>query len=84
VAALAKGIGIRAVACVFEVDPTTVLQWLVEAVDQATTFSQYFLHDVRATQVQLDELFALVSAINAGDLSETEAVQRLSRSPHLV
>jgi transposase-like protein len=33
VGALAEGLGIRAVARVFEVDPNTVLQWLVEAAD---------------------------------------------------
>jgi IS1 family transposase len=47
-------------------------------------FSQYFLHDVRVTQVQLDELFALLSAVKAGKISDTEAIQRLSRSPHWV
>ena len=48
VGALAEGLGIRAVARVFEVDPNTVLQWLVEAADHLNAFSQYFLHDVRA------------------------------------
>src|SRR6266496_1742387 len=47
-------------------------------------FSRYFLHDVRVTQVQLDELFALLSAVKDGEVSEAEAVQRLSRSPHWV
>src|SRR6266436_8842508 len=84
VGALAEGLGIRAVARVFEVDPNTVLAWLVEAADHATAFSRYFLHDVRVTQVQLDELFALLSAVKAGEVSETEAIQRLSRSPHWV
>src|SRR2546428_13734370 len=84
VGALAEGLGIRAVARVFEVDPNTVLAWLVEVADHATAFSRYFLHDVRVTQVQLDELFALLSAVKAGEVSETEAVQRLSRSPHWV
>ncbi|HEX9871455.1 MAG TPA: hypothetical protein VGC99_23195 [Candidatus Tectomicrobia bacterium] len=84
VAALAEGLGIRVVARVFAANPHTVLQWLVEAVDQAATFSQYFLHDVRVMQVQLDELFALLSAVEAGDISEAEAIQRLSRSPHWV
>jgi transposase-like protein len=51
VGALAEGLGIRAVARVFEVDPNTVLQWLVEAAEQLQAFSQYFLHDVRITQV---------------------------------
>jgi len=84
VGALAEGLGIRAVARVFEVDPNTVLEWLVEVADHAAAFSQYFLHDVRVTQVQLDELFALLSAVQAGEVSEAKAIQRLSRSPHWV
>jgi IS1 family transposase len=72
------------VARVFEVDPNTVLSWLVEVADHAMAFSQYFLHNVRVTQVQLDELFALLSAVKAGEVSETEAIHRLSRSPHWV
>src|SRR6266851_5290435 len=84
VGALAEGLGIRAVARVFEVDPNTVLAWLVEVAEQAAAFSQYFLHDVRVTQVQLDELFALLSAVKAGEVSDPEAIQRLSRSPHWV
>ena len=84
VGALAEGLGIRAVARVFEVDPNTVLQWLVEVADHLKAFSQYFLHDVRVTQVQLDELFALLSAVKDGEMSEAEAITRLSRSPHWV
>jgi IS1 family transposase len=84
VGALAEGLGIRAVARVFEVDPNTVLQWFVEAAEQLQAFSQYFLHDVRVTQVQLDELYALLSAVKDGEVSEAEALTRLSRSPHWV
>jgi hypothetical protein len=84
IGALAEGLGIRAVARVFEVDPNTVLQWLVEVADHAAAFSQYFLHDVRVTQVQLDELFALLSAVKTGEVSDAEAIQRLSRSPRWV
>jgi IS1 family transposase len=61
-----------------------VLHWLVEAADHLKVFSQYFLHDVRVTQVQLDELYALLSAVKAGEVSDTEAIQCLSRSPHWV
>src|SRR6266403_613485 len=82
VGALAEGLGIRAVARVFEVDPNTVLAWLVEVAEHATAFSRYFLHDVHVTQVQLDELFALLSAVQTGEGSAAEAVERLSRSPH--
>src|SRR5499433_1111964 len=84
VGALAEGLGIRAVARVFEVDPNTALAWLVEVADHAAAFSQYFLHDLRVTQVQLDELFALLSAVKTGEVSEAAAVERLSRSPHWV
>ncbi len=84
VGALAEGLGIRAVARVFEVDPNTVLAWLVDVAEHATAFSQYFLHDVRVNQVQLDELFALLSAVKAGEVTEREAITRLSRSPHWV
>ena len=84
VGALAEGLGIRAVARVFGVDPNTVLQWLVEAAEQLQAFSQSVLHDVRLTQVQLDELYALLSAVKAGEVSEAEALARLSRSPHWV
>src|SRR3989442_2039700 len=40
VGALAEGLGIRAVARVFEVDPKTGLQWLVEAAEHLKTFLQ--------------------------------------------
>src|SRR5712664_2954898 len=82
VGALAEGVGIRAVARVCEVDPNTVLAWLVEVAEHATAFSRYFLHDVPVTQVQLDALFALLSAVKTGEVSAAEAVERLSRSPH--
>jgi hypothetical protein len=81
VGALAEGVGIRAVARVFEVDPHTVLAWLVDVAEHATALSPYFLHDVRVNQVQLDELFALLSAVKAGEVTESEAITRLSRSP---
>ena len=84
VGALAEGLGIRAVARVFEVDPHTVLRWLVEAAAHLQAFSQYFLHDVRVTQVQLDELYALLRAVKAGEVSEAAALQRLERSPRWV
>jgi IS1 family transposase len=84
IACLAEGVGIRGTARVFAGDPNTVLQWLVEAADHLRLFSQYFLHDVRVTQVQLDELFALLSAVKDGEVSETDALERLSRSPHWV
>jgi len=84
IACLAEGLGIRGTARVFEVDPNTVLQWLVEAAEQLRAFSQHVLHDVRVRQVQLDELFALLSAVKDGAVSEAEAIERLERSPQWV
>jgi hypothetical protein len=82
IACLAEGLGIRGTARVFEVDPNTVLQWLVEAADHLTVFSQYFLHDVRVTPVQLDDLLAVLRAVKAGEVRAGAAIQRLSRAPH--
>jgi hypothetical protein len=82
VGALAEGLGSRAVARVFEVDPNTVLHWRVEGAEPLQAFSQYCLHDVRVTQVQRDERDALLRAITDGEVSEAEAITRLSRAPH--
>jgi transposase-like protein/IS1 family transposase len=84
IACLAEGLGIRGTARVFEVDPHTVLQWLVEAAEQLQAFSRYVLHNVRVRQVQLDELFALLSAVKDGAVSAAEAIERLERSPQWV
>src|SRR2546429_6730641 len=83
-ACLAEGLGIRATARVFEVDPNTVLHWLVEAAEQLRAFSCYFLCEVHVQQLQLDELYAVLSAVKDGEMREVEAIQRLSRSPHWV
>src|SRR5256712_936910 len=84
IACLAEGLGIRGTARVFEIDPNTVLQWLVEAAEQLQALSQHILHDVRVRQVQLDELFALLSAVKAGKGSEGEAIERRERAPQWV
>src|SRR5262244_2806248 len=81
---LAEGLGIRGTARVFEVDPNTVLHWLMEAAEQLRAFAQYFLHGRHLTQVQLDELYAVLSALTDGTMSEEGAIERLSRSPHWV
>src|SRR5919109_462113 len=83
-ACLAEGLGIRATARVFEVDPNTVLAWLVEAAEQLRAFSAYFLCDLHVTQLQLDELYAVLSAVKDGEISEAKAIKRLSRSPRWV
>ena len=63
IACLAEGLGIRGTARVFEIDPNTVLRWLVEAAEQLKAFSAYFLHELHLNQVQLDELYAVLSAV---------------------
>ena len=83
-ACLAEGLGIRATARVFEVDPNTVLRWLVEAAEQLKTFSRYFLCAVHVEQVQLDELYAVLREVKAGALTEHDAIERLERSRYWV
>src|SRR5262245_64866673 len=84
IACLADGFGIRGTARVFELAPNTVLHWLLEAAEQLRAFAQYFLHDLHLTQVQLDELYAVLSALKDGTMSAEGAIERLSRSPHWV
>ena len=80
----AEGLGIRATARVFEVDPNTVLSWLVEAAEQLRAFSAYFLCDLHLEQRQLDALYAVWRAVKDGARSEDEAIRRLERSPYWV
>jgi IS1 family transposase len=84
IACLAEGLGIRGTARVFEVDAHTVLQWLGEAAEQMRAFSPPALHNVRVRQVQMEELFALLSAVKAGDVSPADAIERLERAPQWV
>ena len=84
ITALAQGVGMRAVARIFETDPNTVLSWLVEAAEHLEAFSRYHLGDLYAEHIQIDELFALLSAVKEGEISEAQAIQRLSRSPYWV
>jgi IS1 family transposase len=83
-ACLAEGLGIRATARVFEVDPNTVLHWLVEAAEQLRAFSSYFLCDLHVEQLQLDEVYAVLRELKAGEISDDEAMKRLERSPSWV
>jgi hypothetical protein len=83
-ACLAEGIGIRATARGFAVDPNTVLGWLMAAADQLKAFSRYCLCEVHLRQVQLDELYAVLRDVKNGEISEDEAIKRLERSRHWV
>ena len=83
-ACLAEGLGIRATARVFEVDPNTVLSWLVKAAEQLRAFSVYFLCNLHVEQLQLDELYAVLRDLKAGEISDDEAMKRLDRAPSWV
>ena len=76
-ACLAEGLGIRATARVFAVDVNTVLPWLVEAAEQLQALTSYFLCDVHVNPLQLDELYAVIRSLKAGEISEDDATQRL-------
>jgi IS1 family transposase len=54
---------------------------LVDAAEQLQAFSRHVLHDVRVRQVQLDALFALLSAVKDHEVSAAEAIARLERMP---
>lgn len=58
--ALAEGLDIRATARVFDLDPNTVERWLSQAAAHMETVSAYLIHDLELTQVQVDELWALL------------------------
>src|SRR5262249_18388863 len=84
IACLAEGLGIRGTARGVEIDPNTVLSWLVEAAEHLHVFSAYFLHALHLTQVQLDALYAVLSAVRDGEVNTAEAIERLARSPYWV
>lgn len=67
--ALAEGLNIRATARVFDLDPNTVERWLGQAAEHMEAVSAYFIHDLELTQVQVDELWAL---LGQGDNNEAE------------
>jgi IS1 family transposase/transposase-like protein len=67
--ALAEGLGIRATARVFDVDPNTVESWLREAAKHMEAVSCYLLYDLELDQVQIDELWAL---LGKRDLDENQ------------
>jgi IS1 family transposase len=79
-ACLAEGFGIRATARVFEVDANTVLHWLIEAAEQLRAFSAYVLCELHLEQLQLDELYAVLRDLKAGEISDDEAITRLERA----
>ena len=51
---------------------------------QLRTFSRYFLNELHLCAVQLVELYAVLSALKDGEMSEDETIERLSRFPHWI
>ena len=54
------------------------------AAEHLEAFSRYHVRDLHVEQVQMDERFALRSAVKEGEVTEAEAIKRLSRSPHWI
>jgi IS1 family transposase len=63
IGALCKGVGIRKVGRIFEVDKDEVLRWLKAASAHSEAVSRYMLHDLHLSRVQMDELYALLSGM---------------------
>ncbi len=63
IATLCEGMSPRKVARVFKVDKDTVLGWLVEAAKHSEAVIAYMIHNLELTQVQMDELYALLSGM---------------------
>ena len=61
-----------------------VLGWLGEAAEHLRAFSRSFLCEVHVRQVQLDELYAVLRAVQDGELSQDEVIQCRERSPQWV
>jgi len=57
---------------------------LGEAAEQLKALSTYFPHELESNRIQLDELYAVLSAVRDGDSSVAEAIAHLSRSPRWV
>jgi IS1 family transposase/transposase-like protein len=74
--ALAEGLGIRATARVFDVDPDTVKSWLEQAAGHMEAVSGYLIHDLALTQVQIDELWALLGKHDRDDNQEKSKAKR--------
>ena len=75
--ALAEGVGIRAVGRIFEIEPETILTWLVAAASHLEAFNRYMSQELAVEQVQLDELYGVIRAYQSGEIDGTEAIAKL-------
>jgi transposase-like protein len=60
---LREGVSPRKVARIFAVDKDTVVGWLVEAAMHSEAVIGYLMHNLHLTQVQMNELYALVNGM---------------------
>jgi len=67
IAALGEGVSPRKVARIFGVDKDTVFDWLVQAAAHSEAVMGYMMHDLHLSQVQMDELYALLSGMRDED-----------------
>ena len=74
---LAEGWNLHSIARVFGVDPDTVKACLVRAAEHMDAVSNYLIHDLHLTQVQVDELWALVQSW--GDENEESSTKKQRR-----
>lgn len=74
--ALAEGLDIRATARVFAVDPNTIETWLKQAAEQMEAVSAFLIHDLELTQVQVDELWALLGRRDRDEEGEKQRGKR--------
>jgi len=79
-ACLAEGLGIRATARVFEVDPNTVLHCGQRPPSQLRAFTSYFLCDMPVRQLHLTALCRVARASNEGESATIKRIKRLERS----
>jgi IS1 family transposase len=65
IALLCEGVSPRKVARVYKVDKDTVLSWLADAAVHSEAVLGYMLHDLQLSEVQMDELYALLSEMRS-------------------
>jgi len=73
---LAEGWHLHSIARVFKVKPDTVKACLVRAADQMEAVSSYLIRDLHLSQVQVDELWALVHSWGEQEEANPEAKAR--------
>ena len=74
--ALAEGLGIRATARVFDLHPNTVDSWLRQAAGHMRAVTYYLMQNLEVSQVQLDELWALLGRQDVDDKGQKQRAKR--------